>query len=67
MKTVEQSPAAGIQLLLQQIAGLKTQIASASGLSAEDKAALVQGATDLEDTTTKLGAAIPANVPPPAA
>ena len=59
-KSVAASTAAGVQLLLTQIADLKTQIANATGLSAEDKAALTQGATDLESTTTALGTAIPA-------
>ena len=63
-KSVAASTAAGVQLLLTQIADLKTQIGNATGLSAEDKAALTQGATDLESTTTALGTVIPANTQP---
>lgn len=66
-KSVAASTAAGVQLLLTQIADLKTQIAAipVGGLSAEDKAALTQGATDLESTTTALGTAIPAGASAP--
>ena len=64
--SIAKSSAAALGLLAQQITDLQAQIAAlqAGGvLSAEDKAALVQGAADLEATNTALQAATPASTP----
>lgn len=52
-----------------QITDLQNQIAALQAgtvLSADDKAALLQAATDLAATNTALQADVPANTPPPA-
>jgi hypothetical protein len=61
--SIAKSSAAALKLEAQQITDLQAQIAALQAgtvLSAEDKAALVQGAADLEQTNTDLQAAVPA-------
>jgi phage shock protein A len=63
-KSLAQSVDAGVKLMQGQITDLQNQIAALQAgtvLSAEDKAALVQGAQDLADTNTSLQSDIPAN------
>ena len=62
-KSASASIEQGVALLQKQIADLQIQIASATGLSADDKTALGAAATDLESTTAALATAIPANTP----
>ena len=66
--SIAKASAAALVLEAQQITDLQAQIAALQAgtvLSAEDKAALVQGAADLESTNTALQTATPANTTKP--
>lgn len=71
-KSVSDSVETGIAVIQQQVTDLKKQVADlqaqlAGGgtVSEQDLADLATATTTLEDTTTKLGTAIPANTTTP--